>query len=280
MIKKFNNKHPGKDLKDNDFAIAKLKRSCEEAKCVLSTMKSAQIEIPNLIDGIDFYEKLTRNDFEFLCSDILDKITEPIDKALNDANLEKEDIDNIIMVGGSSCIPAVKATLKDYFDKEPLVAVNPDEAVAHGAAIICDKSINGKLTGSSEERASDEDEGIIRLVETLPISIGIKSERNRYKKIIYSNKPLPQENSYTFTTTKDNQRYADVEIFQGEEIEIESNGSHDKLGTFRIEDLPQRPAGEIKIVVSMKVDENGLLKITGRCEEPGVEAKSLTIKIL
>ena len=292
MIKRFKRQHPDSDPRSKPNAIARLKMVCEEAKCRLSSSLETSIVIGNFVDGFDLNEKLTRQKLEFLCDEIFDKITEPIDIALEDASAKRggEDIqiDNIIMVGGSSKIPYVIKTVADYFDNKikPLTTVDPSEAVALGAAIICSKYSNKKIINGNEEhqrvtvQTRNADEGLIRLVEVQPISIGVmhvdRSGRRLFRKFINRNQPLPQSNEYTFTTFNERSKFANIEIYQGEEDEITAT-SHLRLGKFKLSGLPPRRSRDVIITVTLSVDEGGILKVTAKCNEPGVSPINLVV---
>ena len=263
MIKRFKKNNPDTDPEKSKKAMARLKESCKEAKHQLSNCFETLIVIYNFIDNKDLIEKITRTQFEYLCNDIIDKLTDPITKALEDAGLKEEEINHIILVGGSSAIPFVKEAITDYFDDkiEPLKAVDPNESVALGAVIVCDRISNNII------------------IETQPISIGIKYGNKLFKKYIMRNQRLPQTGTFQFTTTKKNQRFADIEIYQGEEDRINmAENTHILLGKYRISDLPPREQGDIIITIKLSVDEGGILSLEAYCNETGVAQISKSIK--
>ena len=285
MVKRFKAKYGGSNIEDSPRAMAVLKEKCEEAKCHLSSSFNKRIIIPNLFNGNDLDESITRSNFEYLCTDIIDNLTNPIDIALEDAGLEVDDIDHIILVGGSSAIPFVYEKIKDHFnEKEPLKATDPNESVALGALIVCDKILNNGIKyGDSnyveKTTVKEYEESVINIIETQPISIGIKYGNRKFKKFIISNKKLPQNADFTFTTTKNDQTRADIEVYQGEEERISLSGrKHIFLGKYTIEGLPKKPAGELVITIKLSVDEGGILSLSALCKENGVVPISTTIK--
>jgi heat shock protein 5 len=289
MISRFKKAYPDLDPRDNKRSMANLKIKCEEAKCQLSSATEARVAIGSFFQGKDLNEKITRARFNFICDDsIFSKITDPIDEALEEAHLSAEDIDQIILVGGSSHIPAVNDAVTEYFDGriKPLTAVNVDEAVAIGATIICHKANSGKVILDESEfnekikkgEVGGEDEGLICMIDVQPVSIGIKNGKSTFQKFINRNKILPQTNEFFFATTKDNQRFANIEIFQGEDSDIDlGSRSHINLGKFKLTGLPRAKAGEIVMRVKMTVDVSGVLHVTADCKDSAEKEKTLDI---
>ena len=302
MINRFKKANPGLDPTENKRSLAHLKQACEKAKCQLSTALEAQVTIGSFYKGKDLNEKITRARIEFLCDErIIGKLTDPIEEALEEAGLDADEIDQIILVGGSSHIPAVNEAVTSYFDEriKPLSTVNVDEAVALGACIICDKIGRGKVfddktqkdlklvdvnkksgSGGGADGGDDIDDGYIVMVDVQPTSIGIRNGTKEFQKFIMRNKELPQSNRFTFKTTKKNQKFANIDIFQGEDDIIDTTTrTHSNLGRFKLTGLPKGEAGQILITVTMSVDTNGVLKVTAECSGSSEGVKSLQINV-
>jgi molecular chaperone DnaK len=276
MLSRFYKKHPELEGKVNKRSLALLKQKSEEAKCNLTTAITVNIVIPLFCGGVDLDERLSRAELEFLCQDIFNNITEPVSVAIEEAGLQPDDIDTIILVGGSSRIPYVTDALMDFFDNriQPLSNVDPFEAVAIGAAIYCNKLENGEIISDLTRDVDRVTMKAISIVDVQPVSIGIKSGTNRFSKYIHRNEPLPQKGTFDFRTTQDNQMYASIEVLQGEDLEIDfANRSHISLGKFNLIGLPPKPAGQVIISVTMSVDESGILSVEAICEDAGIEKK-------
>ena len=264
--------------------MANLKEKCEKAKCNLSTGLETNVTYSSLFSDRD--NKITRARFEFLCDGrIYEKLADPIEEALEEADLDADEIDQIILVGGSSHIPFVKEAVKSFFDDriEPLSIICVDEAIAIGACIICEQlrqgktindlkgkiefhDINKRQTNVSDDVVSDVDDGYIFLVDTMPVSIGIRNGGKGFYKFFSHNSELPQESTIEFTTTKKNQRNARIEVFLGESKEIkESAKTHMLIDTIRLTNLPSKERGEVLINITMSIDENYNLKVTATC---------------
>ena len=284
MVERFMKKHPGKDPRTNPRSMALLKLKAEEAKIQLSSTVEARIVITNFLGSDDLDETLSRAKLEFICDDdIFSKLTECVDKAIEDAGIDQEDITHIILVGGSSYIPIVRQTIAEYFENRitPLNAVAPDTAIAVGAAILCDKMVKGlafnditklnppvKHTPATETEEDDEGDGFIEIVDVQSSSIGIRSGKSGFKKFIHRNKPLPQEDKFVFRTTRANQTHADVDIFIGEDDVIDPDErTHIEIGKFTLSDLPRKPKGQVLITVKMRVDETGIINVSAQCQE-------------
>ena len=286
MIKRFKRKNPGSNPEKNPKSMALLRKSCEEAKCCLSNSIEASIFVGCFANGKDLDEKLTRECFEYICNDIIDQLTDPIDIALAEAELDIDEINHIILVGGSSAIPFVSKRVSEYLGKQPLKASDPNESVACGAAIVCDKISNNEISfgeNSCVDRITIQEhnaqDGLINIIETQPISIGIKHTKGKFQKFIHRNKKLPQEGEFTFTTIKDNQTSADIQIYQGDDDNVDmKRKSHILLGKYTVSDLPPKKIGEIKIKIKLKVDEGGILLLEACCNEDGITPISKKIE--
>ena len=289
MVKRFMGKNPGNDPRRNPGSMAILKAKAEEAKIQLSSSNTSNILIPNFVGGLPLNETLTRAQFEFLCEDIFSKLTDCIDIALEDALISRDDITHIILVGGSSYIPQVRVIVSEYFEDRirPLNAVSPETAIAVGAAILCDKKVKGQESvsqpphppsGAAQEEGNDPNDGDIEIVDVQSCSIGIRSHTgngDRFQKYIYRNRPLPQENSFTFRTTRDNQTVANIDVLIGEEDVVDwDRQTHNRIAQFTITGLPPKPRGQVLIEVTMRVDETGIIHVSAKYKEDGSDVSN------
>ena len=255
MVKQFS-EETGIDLRSDRLALQRLKEAAERAKCDLSSLSETNINLPFIAADASgpkhFSKTLTRETFEGLISDLVERTVEPCQKALWDAKLQPKDVDKVLLVGGQTRTPMIARTVREIFGKDPSAEINPDEVVAMGAAIQ-----GGVLTGDVKD---------IVLLDVLPLSLGLETRGGLFHRLIERNSTIPLHNSQTFTTVVDNQSSVEIHVLQGEREIAQHNRS---LGKFELVGIPAAPRGAPQIEVTFEVDANGILSVSAADKSSG-----------
>ena len=252
-------KQKGTDLRKDNRAVQKLRREVEKAKRTLSSDYQTKVEVESIYNGVDFSETLSRSKFEELNMDLFRSTMKGVGKVLEDADITKKEVDEILLVGGSSRIPKIREIVKEYFNgKEPTIGINPDEAVARGAAIQ-----GGILSGQ-------EGTGGILLMDINPLTLGLETVGGVMSKLISRNTAIPVTKSGIYSTNEDNQDAVDIQVFEGERPMTKDNLLLDR---FTLNGIPPAPRGEPEIEVTYHIDHNGILHVSAKDNSAGIKRK-------
>ncbi|PRQ18036.1 putative Heat shock protein 70 family [Rosa chinensis] len=260
FVQEFKRKHE-KDISKNPKALRRLRTSCERAKRILSSSTQTIIEIDSLYDGIDFSSTITRARFEELNMDLFKNCTEPVDKCLKDAKMDKSSVHDVVLIGGSTRIPKVQQLLQEFFNgKELCKSINPDEAVAYGAAV------QAAILGGEGNIEKVQD---VLLLDVTPLSLGIESDNGQMSVVVPRNTTIPTTKESVFTTVQNRQQCVEFPVYEGESIIAKQNRL---LGIFELKDIQCAPKGVPQLNVCFNIDANGIMVVSA--EDKSTKKKS------